>query len=139
MGQQSPRIGAEELTIFRYVQEHGPVTVREAAEHFAGAGKARTTILTVMERLRAKGLLARKRVGGAFRYSTTIEASSLLQSLVGDFVHKVLGGSLSPLTTYMSQAGEISDDELAELRDLVRDLDRRRQISPSEEQDDATD
>lgn len=129
MAKETQKIGTEELTIFRHIQEQGTATVREVADHFAEAGKARTTVLTVMERLRAKGLLSREKVGGTYRYATTIEAASLVKSLVGDFVTKVLGGSLSPLTAYMSETDEISDDELKELKRLVRDLDRRRKDS----------
>ncbi len=54
-------VGDQELVVLRWVAEHGPVTVGEVAEKFGEPqGLARSTILTVMERLRGKGhLLAR--------------------------------------------------------------------------------
>ena len=46
-------IGDQELALLRYVAEEGPVTVGQAAEGFgAPRGLARSTVLTVMERLR---------------------------------------------------------------------------------------
>jgi predicted transcriptional regulator len=51
-------IGRAELEVLRYVQDHHPASVRQVAEHFAESkGHVRTTILTVLERLRKKGYL----------------------------------------------------------------------------------
>lgn len=126
MGKKTPRLGRQELGIFQFILANHPVTVREVADHFAGEGKARTTILTVMERLRGKGLLTRKKVSGAFQYSPMVERSELMRSLVGDFVNRVLGGSLSPFMAFMSEVEEISDEELTELKRLVREIDNKR-------------
>lgn len=121
-----PTIGQEELAVFQFVQQAEPVTVREAADHFAKSGKARTTILTVMERLRSKGLLSREKSGGAYRYATCVASADVMNSLVGDFVKGVLGGSLTPFVAYMSQSGDISDQEVDELKRMVRDLEKKR-------------
>ena len=125
-------IGQEELSVLQYIQQEHPLTVREVADHFAEAGKARTTILTVMERLRAKGFLARKKVSGSFRYSPKFSEDEVMKSVVGDFVQKMLGGSLSPFVAYMSQTEDLSDDELKELKKLVRDLDKTRKEKSDE-------
>ena len=129
MAKKSPKVGQEELAVLRFIQETHPVTVREVADHFASRGKARTTILTVMERLRGKGLLVREKVSSSYRYSPAIEDVQLMQSLVGDFVTKVLGGSLAPFMAYMSETSELSDDELKKLKRIVRDLETKRKKS----------
>lgn len=122
-----PSIGRVELEILQFVADHNPVTVREVAEHFARVkGYARTTVLTIMERLRRKGYLTRRKVGSTYLYSTSQPKSVLLQTLVDDFVQRVLGGSISPFIVYLSQEAELSDDELQELRRLVKELDTRR-------------
>ncbi len=121
-----PTVGQEELAVLQFIQQSPAVTVREVADHFASAGKARTTVLTVMERLRSKGLLEREKVGGAYRYSCCVETSDVVHSLIGDFVQGILGGSLSPFTAYMSQSNDISDEELKQLKRLVRDLEKQR-------------
>ena len=122
-----PSIGKEELVVYQFVQERGPVTVRQVADHFADAGKARTTVLTVMERLREKGLLEREKSGGAFQYRPVLESGVVMKSLVGDFVQQVLGGSLAPFVAYMSEAKELSSDELKELKKIVRDLESKQE------------
>ncbi len=63
-----PTLGDQELSLLRYVTDHAPITVREVAEQFGEThGLARTTILTMMERLRKKNFLTRRKDGGAFR------------------------------------------------------------------------
>jgi len=117
------KVGRAELEILRYVQDHHPVTVRDVADHFAEArGHVRTTILNVMERLRKKGFLTRRKFEGVFHYQPRVGKADLLQSLVRDFVDKTLGGSLSPFVAYLSRDARITDDELKELKEVVEEL-----------------
>jgi predicted transcriptional regulator len=121
------QIGRSELEVLRYIQDHQPVTVREVADYFAQAkGHVRTTILNVMERLRKKGYLTRRRTAGVFQYAPSVPKTELQQDLVRDFVTRALGGSVSPFMAYLAQEAKISDDELRELKKLVRDLDQQQ-------------
>jgi predicted transcriptional regulator len=121
-------IGDQELALLRYVAEQGAVSVGEAAEGFGTPrGLARSTVLTMMERLRQKGRLERAQVEGVYRYSSTASPGDLLHSAVRTFVEKTLAGSVSPFVTYLAETGEVSDSELAELEDLVARLKSRKQ------------
>ena len=56
-------IGDQELALLQYIDEHAPATVGEVASGYGEArGLARSTVLTMMERLRAKGYLQRQQV-----------------------------------------------------------------------------
>jgi predicted transcriptional regulator len=123
---KAPKIGQEEFAVLRFIQDSAPITVREVADHFAAAGKARTTVMTVMERLRAKRLLSREKIGGSYRYRPCVESTTMLRSLVDEFVHNVLGGSISPFVAYMSDTAEVSDEEVKQLKQMVRELDKKR-------------
>ena len=121
-------VGEQELVVLRYVAEHGPVTVGEVAERLGEPqGLARSTILTVMERLRQKGHLTRRKVEGVFQYSSPVPASELLRDVVGEFVQRTLAGSLSPFVTYLSEADDVSEEELKQLQDVVARLQSRKQ------------
>ena len=121
-------IGDQELALLQWVAEQGGVTVGEAAESYGEPrGLARSTVLTMMERLRAKGHLQRERVGGVFRYTSPASRTELLQGVVASFVERTLGGSLSPFVAYMAEAPvAVSDTELAELEALVARLQQQR-------------
>jgi len=124
---REPSLGEQELNILRVVAEDGPLTAAEVTERFAGSEKlARTTIHTVLERLRGKGYLQREKCEGIYRYSSSTEKTTLLTDLVGTFMQRTLRGSLKPFMSYLANAEEISDEELTELKELVRTLEGRR-------------
>ncbi|MET0401679.1 MAG: BlaI/MecI/CopY family transcriptional regulator [Cystobacter sp.] len=122
-------VGEQELALLRWVAEHGPVTVGEAAERFGEVqGLARSTVLTVMERLRSKGHLTRRKVAGVYQYSSSVPLAELLRSVVGDFVQKSLAGSLSPFATWLSSRSEkVSDEELRQLEEAVARLKSKKE------------
>jgi predicted transcriptional regulator len=124
-------LGKAEWEILRYVIEHHPVTVREVADYAAETqGLARTTILTVMERLRKKRYLARRKAGGVFQYSPKISVTEILQGMIKQFVDHTLHGAMSPFFAYLSKSGDVSDKELEELKQLVDDLESQRKGTP---------
>jgi len=112
----------------RCVDENSPATVREVADRMAETkGLARTTVLTVMERLRAKRCLRRRKSGGVYRYSPRIPLHDLAQGMVASFVETRLQGVISPFLAYLSDSSRVSDEELTELKRLVRDLEQQKQ------------
>ena len=121
-------VGDQELALLRDVAETGPSTVGEVVERFGEPrGLARSTVLTMMERLRQKGHLEREQVAGVYRYSLLVSEGDLLRGAVQTFVEKTLAGSVSPFVAYLTETGEVSDDELAQLEDLVARLKSRKQ------------
>ena len=124
-------IGDQELALLQHIAEAGDASVGEVAAAFGESrGLARSTVLTMMERLRAKAYLQRKQVdGGVFRYSTTARQDDVVRNAVGSFVEKTLQGSVSPFVAWMSQRTEVSDNELAELEALVATLQSKRKES----------
>jgi predicted transcriptional regulator len=124
-------IGDQELALLQYIAEQGDASVGEVAAAFGESrGLARSTVLTMMERLRAKSYLERKQVdGGVYRYATTAQQDDVVRNAVGSFVEKTLQGSVSPFVAWMSQRTEVSDGELAELEALVATLQSKRKES----------
>lgn len=118
-------LGDQEMEVLAFVLDRGPVSLRDAADHFSGIGLARTTVHTVLERLRQKGYLERERSDEAFLYEAAVERKSLLQGLVKQFVTARLGGSVSPLVAYLGEAKYLTDEEIAELRAVVDKLGER--------------
>ncbi len=122
-----PSLGEQEMELLRYVSENAPVSVRDVALHFeAERNLARTTILTVMERLRKKGFLSRARMDGVFKYHAKFETGDVLRSKVSDFVEKTLGGSVGPLFTYFMSSSNLSENEISQLKDLAAKLEQKK-------------
>ena len=65
-------VGDQELALLHFIAEHAPATVAQAVEGFGQPrGLARSTVLTMMERLRRKAHLTRRSADGGYRYSPT--------------------------------------------------------------------
>ena len=120
-------IGDQELALLQYIGENEPASVGEVAAGFGEArGLARSTVLTMMERLRSKGYLQRAQHQGVYRYQSTAQQQEVVSSAVGSIVEKTLQGSISPFVAWMSEKAEVSDNELAELEALVSRLQSQR-------------
>jgi predicted transcriptional regulator len=127
---RKPSIGDQELALLHHIDECGSASVGKVAASFGEPrGLARSTVLTMMERLRGKGYLKRRQLKGMFRYSTATGPGEVMRSAVGSFVEKTLSGSVSPFVAWMSERAEVSDTELAELEALVAQLQSRRKES----------
>lgn len=125
MKQQEP-IGHVQLEILQYIADHHPISVGKVAEHFAETqGKARTTILTVMEKLREKGYLSRKRISRVYQYSPKVPKNEVMVNVVQRFVEESLGGSVSPFIAYLAKSGKLTKSELSKLEQLARELDKQ--------------
>ena len=121
-----PSLGDQELELLQFITEHSPMTVREAYEGYGkDKGLARTTILTMMERLRTKGYLTRSEGEGANEYSARLTRSALMRGVVRNFVEKTLGGTLSPFVAYIAEDAGVNPQELKELKRLVDELELR--------------
>ena len=118
-----PSLGEQEMDMLKYIGEHAPASVRDVAAHFEREkGLARTTILTVMERLRKKGFLSRTKVDGIFKYSQKLRTGDVLTHKVSDFIERTLGGSVGPLINYFNDSKSLSDEEIRQLKALAAKL-----------------
>lgn len=120
------RPGDQELALLSWLAEHPAISAGDVAEQYgAPRGLARSTVLTMMERLRTKGHLTRRRAQGVFRYTAGAAPGDVLKDAVGAFVSRTLGGSVSPVVAYLSEGAEVSAEDLAELEQLVARLQTR--------------
>jgi predicted transcriptional regulator len=123
MGKKPQSLGRIELELLQYIDENHPIAVRDVAEYWqAKTGTARTTVLTMIERLTKKGFLSRKKIDNVYHYSPKQSVAVVLRDMVSDFVHGVLGGSVAPLAAYLTQGKPMSKDEIQQLKKLVQRL-----------------
>ena len=120
-------VGDQELALLRFVSDAGHATVGEAAERFGQPRNlARSTVLTMMERLRKKGHLARRLQGGVYQYAPRTAPRAAIHDAVKRFVDGTLDGSITPFVAYLGEREHVSDEELAELESLLARLQRQR-------------
>jgi predicted transcriptional regulator len=127
--QRKPKsVGDQELALLQFIAGRGPATVADAVEGFGQPrGLARSTVLTMMERLRKKGHLGRRQVSGVYQYAPRTAPGAAVRQAVETFIDRTLGGSITPFVAYLAeQRAPLSDDEIAELETLVTKLQQER-------------
>jgi predicted transcriptional regulator len=128
MARTDATVGEQELALLRHIAARGATTVGEAADEFgAGRSLARSTVLTMMERLRRKGHLTRRMMDGVYRYRALSSSADVLKGAVQRFVERHLEGSVTPFLAYLSETADLSDKERRELEKIVARLDATNQ------------
>ena len=118
-------LGELELELLKMVWKSPGSTVQELAEQLSTERVyARTTVLTVVQRLHAKGFLRREKVAGLLRFWPTEEEGTVISGLIRQFVDKVLDGSAAPFLAYLANAKTLSETQSAQLRAIVEELER---------------
>ena len=116
-----------ELRIMKVIWERGNATVRDVYEELLKHRKiAYTTVMTVMGVLEQKGRLKKSASGRAYVYTPAQPQSEVVSSMVRDFVGRVFNGMAKPLLVSMLEDGKISEEELDELKKLLKEKRRKR-------------
>jgi BlaI family transcriptional regulator, penicillinase repressor len=109
-----------ELEVLRVIWEHGPATVRDvmrALDERGKTGRAYTSVMSLMNVMADKGLLARKPEGKAFVYTTKASRAKTLGGMVGDLLDRAFEGSANDLVVHLLE--KTDDRELAEIRKTI--------------------
>src|SRR5262245_17253901 len=116
-----------ELQIMKVIWERGSATVRDVYEELLKKRKiAYTTVMTVMGVLEQKGRLKKSASGRAHVYRPAQPQSEVMGSMVRDFIGRVFNGMAQPLLVHMLEDGKITENELDELKKLLREKRRKR-------------
>jgi predicted transcriptional regulator len=117
-----PQLGGLEAAVMAVLWEQPEVTVHDVLDAVAWHKPlAYTTVMTVLNRLVDKGFARRELQGRAARYWPVVERAtarrSALQRVVDRFYGGLRGDAVAEL---LSSSGDLSDEELAALEELVR-------------------
>ncbi len=125
MAKDLPSLGELEIRVLRLVWQQQPCTERQITDAIQQERSlARTTVLKTIQRLEAKGLLARLPGDGPVRFRASVPERNVLSTLIGRFVESVLGGSAEPLVAYLAGSEKLSAKDLETLRNICRKIDR---------------
>ncbi len=121
-------LGSLEQQVIEIVWNRGEVTVRDVFECL-DVRVAYTTVMTTLDRLFRKGLLARTKRARAFVYSASATREELDRLVASDLVSGLLSGewaaSLPFLSNLVDAVGDRDQSLLGELERLVK-IKRRR-------------
>ena len=121
-----------ELEILKVVWEKPDVTIREVADVLYPGGDVAhyATVQSLFDRLEEKGYVRRGRAGRAHTFTAAVSREELVGIKMRDLAQKLCDGSLTPLLTHLVRGARLSEREEGELRDLVRELSRKKKPGP---------
>jgi predicted transcriptional regulator len=121
-------LGSLEREVMAVVWRHDELSVRDVCVHL-GSTVAYTTVMTTMDRLFKKGLLARRKLGRAFLYRAAATRKELEGAVAAELVQSLLHRvDREPMPILSSLVDAVSDRDRAlldELERLIREKRRR--------------
>lgn len=115
-----------ELAILRVLWDKGPSTVRQVTEALKDErGTGYTTALKLLQIMTEKKLVRRNDSARSHVYQASVPAETTQRQLVGDLLDRVFGGSAQKLVLQALSAKRASPAELAEIRKLLDELEKR--------------
>ena len=119
------RLGTLEQRLMTLLWSAPPVTVREVVAKLEGP-LAYTTIMTTMDRLYKKGLLARHKDGIAYVYEPAMSRAQYHQTIIEDTVGALLAKSADPvMAAFVDTAAKLDESNLARLEQLIAERRKR--------------
>lgn len=94
-----------EIRALIFLNEHGPATVNEYFFEggFREAGRAYTTVMSLLDIMHDKGFVTRKAEGRAFRYTATVSLADLRARVLKNVLESVFGGSLDEMKSTVAK------------------------------------
>jgi predicted transcriptional regulator len=118
---EQPGLSEAEREVLKALWEHGPGTVRQLNGVLGGRGRtwAYTTVLTLLQRLQAKGYAARQAAGVAHVFRAAVSRDQLVERRLQDTADELCDGSAAPLLLALVQGNRFTREELARFRRLL--------------------
>ena len=114
-----------ELDILAVLWRRGASTVREVHDDL-GKDSGYTTTLKQMQMMMDRKLVVRNERFRSHVYEAAVPKEDTRQQIAGDLLRRAVDGSARNLMLGALNAQPASDEELAEIRALVRDFEKKR-------------
>lgn len=118
-----PPLSAAEQALMNILWKKHPASVLELLEA-VNQGRSepvtRNTLQTQLTRLEAKGWITRDDSGRSHAYEPAVAEQKGRTSVLADLKQRFFSGSNLALVRCLVESGDVSEEELAELRKLVR-------------------
>ena len=107
MKQERAHATDTELLVLEVLWDDGPSTIRELTDALYPQGDTAhyATVQKLLERLKAKHFVRRRKQGRGHVYSASVERPELIARRLRETAEQLCGGSLTPLLTHLVQAG----------------------------------
>ncbi len=115
------KLTASEWSVLDSLWQENPQTVMQLVSNLGKTvGWAKSTTITTLRRMEEKGLVHCETVGKGKSYTPTVEQEQAEIQETRSFLDRVYRGSVGLMMSAMAQRQELSPEDIAELRDILR-------------------
>ncbi|MFN3150339.1 BlaI/MecI/CopY family transcriptional regulator [Bremerella sp.] len=115
------KLSGRQLAIMNILWERGESTVADVQSALdVERPLAYSTVATVLTRMEKKGLVTHRVEDRVYFYQPAITRDGAGQSLIGDVIERIFGGSPAELVNHLLESESIDSTELQRIKELVR-------------------
>jgi len=121
MPARKPGVSDTEMDVLKVLWEHGPGTVREVDAQLRKHGRewAYTTVLTLLQRLQAKGYVQTEKSRVPHVFQACVSREALLEDRLKALADELAGGTATPLLHALVTGNRFTSEEIDQLRSLL--------------------
>ena len=117
------RISDAEHAVMEALWEKSPQTAVEVCDSVCGErGWSMPTVKTLLSRLVAKGAVSTEPDGRRFLYTPLLARDDYVGGESRRLVDRLFGGKAAPLFAHLAEAEALSDDDIAEIERLLKEM-----------------
>ena len=115
------KLTGSEWSVLDCLWEKSPQTVMQLVSNLGRTvGWAKSTTITTLRRMEEKGLVNCETIGKGKSYTPAVEQEQAEIQETRSFLDRVYRGSVGLMMSAMAQRQELSPEDIAELRDILR-------------------
>ena len=115
------KLTASEWSVLDSLWQENPQTVMQLVSKLGKTvGWAKSTTITTLRRMEEKGLVNCETIGKGKSYTPAVEQEQAEIQETRSFLDRVYRGSVGLMMSAMAQRQELSPEDIAELRDILR-------------------
>ena len=115
-----PKISESEWEVIRILWAKNPLTANEVVDRLSGKTKWKPkTVKTLIDRLVKKGAVRFEKEGRRYKYYPAIGRDECIATERQSFLRRVYGGTMKPMLAAFLEDAELSEDEIAELKEIL--------------------
>ena len=123
MPQKNINLTEAEWSVMECLWEQSPRTGREITQHMeTEEGWSRSTTLTLLSRLEAKGAISTDSAGTKKTFCPVLRREDAALHEAEDFLSRVYHGSVSMLVSSLTKKQALSKEEIRQLHDILDQL-----------------
>ncbi len=119
----SERISDAEHAVMEVLWEESPLTAQEVVERVpVERDWSANTVKTLLGRLLAKNIIGHEEEGRRYRYRPLVARGDYVEGESRRLMDRLFGGKLTPLVAHLAERDAITDQDIAEIEALLKEL-----------------